>query len=98
MYKHHFYSNTCINNIQINNQIEIATNNKKGEFKSRDRKINGEITTKIEFIPKLNESDRQINEIWDKLSSFDQNRLIEKGVIKKGDIKKNIVYEVKYNF
>ena len=98
MYKHHLYLDTCINNTHIKDHIELASNYKKGEFKFSDQIINGEMTTKIEFIPKLNYYDRKINEYWDKLPESDQNRLIENGVIKKEDIKKNCVIKVKYKY
>jgi hypothetical protein len=56
------------------------------------------MTTKIEFIPELNENDWKLKENWDKLTPFDQNRLIKKGVIKEGDIKRNCVIKVKYKY
>jgi hypothetical protein len=98
MYKHHLYLDTCINNTHIKDHIELASNYKKGEFKFSDQIINGEMTTKIEFIPELNENDRKLKENWDKLTPFDQNRLIKKGVIKEGDIKRNCVIKVKYKY
>ena len=42
--------------------------------------------------------DRKIKEYWDQLPNFDRNRLIQKGVIKKGDIKGNSVIELKYKY
>jgi hypothetical protein len=98
MYKHHIYLNTCINNKHINDHIEVANIYQKGEIKLTDNITNGEYCTKIEFIPKLNYYDRKINEYWDKLPESDQNRLIENGVIKKEDIKKNCVIEIKYKY
>jgi hypothetical protein len=98
MYIHHLYVYTCINNTHIKDHIELASNYKKGEFKFSDQIINGEMTTKIEFIPELNENDRKLKENWDKLTPFDQNRLIKKGVIKEGDIKRNCVIKVKYKY
>ena len=98
MYKHHIYLNTCINKKHINEHIELTTNYKKIELKVSDQIIDGEMITKIECIPKLNKYDRLIKDNWDKLSSFDRNRLIKKGIIKEGDIKRNTVIEVKYKY
>lgn len=98
MYTHHIYLNTYIDNKHINDHIEVRNNYKRGEIKLSDQIINGELSTKIEFIPELNGHDRDLKENWDKLQQRDKDRLIKNGVVKEGDIKKNTVVEIKYKY